>query len=98
MTPEQTKLQRVVCAACRKGGVLLIGPRHFDTVMRAQLDAMGRTNLPGAEQGFIDQWGNFLTRREAWNVARRHGQIMRLVGSQNDEQATDEELFSENLY
>lgn len=29
----------------------------------------------GAEQGFIDQFGEFMTRKEAWTVAEAAGQI-----------------------
>lgn len=93
----QKALQRVVCAANRlPDGTLLIGARHWDTHMVAQAKRLGVKG--GCEdQGFIDQFGNFLTREEAWKVARKNGQITRLCSSETLE---DEEgfLFSENLY
>lgn len=44
------------------------------------------------DQGFIDQWGLFLTREEAWTVAVEKGQIRRQV---NTPEGT---LYSEHLY
>ena len=85
--------RRVVCAAIRKEGRILAGARHFDKVMRAQIEAsegMGWWKL-GAEQGFIDQFGDFLTREEAWSVARIENQIIKEVSSPGT-------LYSENLY
>jgi hypothetical protein len=44
------------------------------------------------EQGFIDQFGKFLTREEAWVIASENGQIRRQVGGDQSR------LYSENLY
>lgn len=102
MTDEERKelqkeLQRVVCAANRfPDGTMLIGARHWDTHMVEQAKQLGIRG--GKEkQGFVDQFGNFLTREEAWKVARNNQQIIRLCSSETLE---DEEgyLFSENLY
>jgi hypothetical protein len=95
LTPAQRELQRVVCAACKKGDVILLGARHFDGWMHRQMDAMGRDKLPGAEQGFIDQFGNFLTRTEAWRIAFSQGQVIRRCGGDHADGGT---LYSENLY
>lgn len=48
-------------------------------------------------QGFIDQFNNFYTRKEAWIIAETNGQIIRRVGG---DMSLDGEgkLFSENLY
>ena len=43
------------------------------------------------EQGFINQFGEFLTREEAWVIANANGQIMR-------ESTIQGTLFSECLY
>jgi hypothetical protein len=56
--------RRVVCAACRDPeGRIVTGARHFDAVMMEQIK---RSTKPEAwragEQGFIDQFGAFLTR------------------------------------
>lgn len=88
--------RRVVCAANRykQTGRLVVGPRHFDATMRATMAWVGLEDFYQAawEQGFIDQWGMFMTREEAWIVAKAAGQIMRRCGG--DEGC----LYSENLY
>lgn len=85
---------RVVCAALKDtNGRIVTGARHFDGVMMEQIKrGPAVDDWRGAEQGFIDQKGNFLTREEAHEIASRHRQILRRVGS--DEMS----LFSENLY
>lgn len=108
LTPEQQRLQRVVCAANRLDGVIALGPRHFDAVMHRHIGVIcGAEMMPEAErarwaraeQGFIDQFGSFLTRREAWAIAATQGQIIRWVGNQEPGNVeADEELYSENLY
>lgn len=46
--------------------------------MRMQVDALnldcGKHNM-GTDQGFVDQWGIYMSRREAWDVAKARGQI-----------------------
>lgn len=84
----------VVCAANkhRISGLIICGPRHYDHVMRAAMKAAG--GFPfflNCDQGFVNQRGEFLTRVEAWAVAKRAGQIRTLVSKH-------EELYSENLY
>lgn len=82
---------RIVCAALRLNGILVVGPRHYDQVMRQQI-----ARLPGewtkAEQGFIDQRGTFYDREAAWRIAQGTAQIVRRVGGD------EHRLFSENLY
>ena len=82
----------VVCAANRlASGLIVCGARHHDAVMNAQIKASGESHI-GETQGFIDQFGNFMTRSEALQVALRSGQRKkRCVGD-------SEQLFSENLY
>ena len=97
--------QRIVCAACKhKDGDVIIGIRHFDLLMRNTIDFRyeldSYESWDGCDQGFVDQFGKFLSRREAWVIAVKASQIYRLVGSQNEDSKTrdDVELFSENLY
>lgn len=102
---EETKLiktRRIVCAANRYyGTVIVAGARHCDSVMRTVTpyltDPYSGDNV---EQGFINTWGEFLDRKDAWLVACYNDQIMRLVGNQdiNHEGIYGTELFSENLY
>jgi hypothetical protein len=86
--------QRVVCAAIRHPvtGLVICGARHFDPIMHAVVDKLRQPDWAFADQGFIDQFGNFLTREEALAIAKENGQILRECGGD------DKELFSENLY
>lgn len=92
------KTRRVVCAANRhmETGVIVCGARHFDDLMRQAIRAMNDgdwdTSWNCAEEGFVDNFGNFLTRNEAMVMARKNGQILYDAGwSKTD-------LYSENLY
>lgn len=94
------KQRRVVCAANRillpvKGTyAMVIGPRHYDPTMRAQIASTigGAAAWRVAEQGFIDQWGTFMTREEALAVALAAGQRIHRCGGD------ETRLYSENLY
>lgn len=92
--------RRVVIAAYRffKSGLeyIAIGPRHGDPTMRLHMDLI--CNVLGekpahkdVDQGFIDQWGNFMDREEALVIAKKQNQIL-------EKQGYDKELFSEDLY
>lgn len=87
----------IVCAALRyPNGSIIIGPRHFDHVMRKNADlTLLFCKLGKPEQGFIDQNGDFLDRHNAWIEADKHGQIRHRVGGDGPTRAG---LFSENLY
>lgn len=61
--------------------------------MHAQMTEGMQRSSGDAEQGFIDQWGTFMTREQAWRVAEVAGQILYRVGG--DYNGT---LYSENLY
>ena len=63
--------QVVVCAACRNGDIIIAGARHFDQLMRLLILALDKSKLENKEweQGFIDQFGDFLTRQEAMKIA-----------------------------
>ncbi len=84
--------RRVICAACRFGDVIVAGARHFDTVMHGNVSGrFSRKEASEAEQGFIDQFGIFLTREEAYVLAKAKGQI-------KDTPCIPGTLFSEDLY
>lgn len=94
-----SKPRVVVCAAIRLNfrgifPIVICGARHWDKSMGAPFEAI--RNLHGSvvseEQGFIDQFGTFMTREEAWVVAGDAGQIKYRVGGDQGR------LFSENLY
>ena len=98
----------VVCAAIlnKVTGIIICGARHGDC-----LNIIFATNIDTDpsykdwECGFIDQDNIFMTRKEAWVIADKAGQIRRPTGWErsydmhrpaniNDEAV----LFSENLY
>lgn len=91
--------RRVVCAAIQcKNGELLIGVRHFSPDMRNTMSYMqdfGARFKREHTQGFVDQFGEFMDRYEAWGVAGAAGQIIRRVGGDDNKGG---KLFSENLY
>lgn len=90
--------QVVVCAANRdtRTNLIICGARHWDRLMSAQADATGLrdegSKIRFEEQGFIDQYGNFLTREEAKIIARKAGQII------PERDGGDSKLYSEELY
>ena len=88
------ELQRVVCAAIKhkRSGKIICGARHFDIIMQQQLTEDEFGVWADAEQGFIDQWGTFLTRQEAHDIAIRQNQCI------NGKPHLDGILFSEDLY
>ncbi len=86
-------MARIVCAAIRhRDGTIVCGARHFDDVMRATIKKLGLKWTEFIDQGFIDSNSNYLSRKEAWVVADREGQIINRCGGDTDQ------LWSENLY
>jgi len=83
----------IVTAANRlECGLILVGARHCDKVMTAQYRAIPEDmrTLGMGEQGFIDQYGQFLSRDDAMHIVTKNGQA--LIG---EDWGT---LFSENLH
>ena len=92
---------RIICAANRiilKNGQIatVAGARHWDKVMHSIVDCLDQ-DMMELEQGFIDQYGNFYGREEAWVIADTNGQIIRRVGGDTTLEGNGR-LFSENLY
>ena len=95
-----TDNRRVVCAAIRaEDGDIIVGIRHYSPDMRAQINSRfdgGKFLCRGGdEQGFVDQFGTYMTRQEAWIVAQSNGQIIQKV---DGNEANGGTLYSENLY
>lgn len=84
----------VVCAANRhSSGLIICGARHWDMLMHAQAEASGLMGWHDCEQGFINQFGEFLTREEALAVVKESGQPF-----EQDRNVSKTKLFSEGLY
>lgn len=79
---RQKDVQRVVSmAACIVDGVLIVGNRHFCPIMCMTIDLMEldeHKHDVDTQQGFVDQWGIYMSRQEAWGVAKAAGQIKRV--------------------
>jgi len=93
--------RRVVCAACKYGDVLIAGARHYDKVMLSQLKAFSKEHeirmMSRGEvvQGFIDQFGVFMDRKEAMQIAKAAGQPIDIERGCGGDSET---LYSEGLY
>ncbi len=84
--------QKVVCAAMRNTkGEVFCSPRHFDIICSLGCDPQEWENV---EQGFVDQFGEFLTRTEAFKVAKLAGQLDKCTRKFD----LGKELYSEDLY
>ena len=71
-------IRRVSMAANIVDGHLIIGNRHYCPLMTMQIDLLKLDYTKhhiGTDQGFVDQWGIFMSRQEAWGVAKARGQI-----------------------
>lgn len=67
--------------------------QQMDAILGSSTSGDEEINMiRGHEQGFVDQFGTFLTRKEALEIAKENGQIIRDIGYEPDE------LYSEHLY
>ena len=91
-------IRRIVCAAINNQGTIVLGARHHDELMNNQiqgyLDEGGYWNKKDEIQGFIDQYGNFINRKDALIVAKAANQILKIGPGFN----ATKQLYSENLY
>lgn len=87
----------VVAAACRtKDGLVVVSPRHFDPLMHKTIQAIcpdkEERKLIKWDQGFVCQFGCFMGRQHALEVAKRSGQPLSVTSGCGDD------LYSECLY
>lgn len=87
---------KIVCAANRYKDFVVLGARHFCVSMNAGIDLIGLDALHAyadgeEEQGFIDQYGTFHSRKAAALIAIAAGQV-------NAADLRGTHLFSEDLY
>ena len=86
----------IVCAACKVGDIIFAGARHWDSVMHTQRKALKDAGVEVPvidEQGFIDQFGNFYDRVEAFKHCQKVGQSINIKRN-----GSDKELYSEGRY
>ena len=93
--------RRVVCAAIRAAdGDVLLGIRHYSADMHAQIharrDGEKFKRRHDQDQGFVDQWGKYMTREEAYQVALDSGQVLHPDACGNG--LDGPKLYSEGLY
>lgn len=94
-------MRRIVCAAIRaEDGQTLLGIRHYSGDMYTQIyarnDGEKFCHRSGDDQGFVDQHGVYLTREEAYIVAKEANQITDEGACRNIHGTW--RLFSEGLY
>ena len=77
--------RRIACAAINYAGIVLTGIRHHSPDMAMSIKTVSRdllnewlklNNWNAPIQGFVDQYGMFLTRQQAWVVAKAANQII----------------------
>ena len=92
----------IVCAAMKiklskvndERELIICSPRHWDTIAHAQFNQIDDSFYKSKEaQGFVDQFGNFYDRAEAFEIAEKNGQIVKKSGN-----PSSKILFSEDLY
>ena len=82
----------IVCAANRHktSGRIICGARHWDNVMRSQ--KLESESFGDFEQGFLNQFCEWLSREQAFEIAEKNGQI------KNHEWDNQKRLYSESLW
>ena len=89
---EEQRIPRRIVAACNLyGDVRIIGIRHFCPLMGENLRARGMEGHIEHEQGFVDQYGIFVSRTDAKIIAQTNGQHLR-------EAFISDEAYSENFW
>lgn len=97
--PHGSMKRYVVCAANQdEDRQVFLGVRHHCPLMNSHLRDIG-VKAARTIQGFVDQYGTFMDREEAWKVATAALQIRRLLGYDYERDSTlTGELYSEHLY
>ncbi|QBJ02799.1 hypothetical protein MZD04_gp273 [Pseudomonas phage Psa21] len=89
----------IVCAANRYKDFIVTGSRHLSAPMWMTIELVGMDALhayaggrDNEEQGFIDQFGTYWNRRDAYAHCVKHGRLLLEDG------ASKTQLFSEHLF
>ncbi len=91
-----SKQRVVVCAALRSDdGEVVCGVRHYDEIMQREIALMICSedffNRSGSNQGFVDNFGKYMDRKEALVVALKADQVIKKHNPKH-------ELCSEDLF
>ena len=97
---ENKTSERILCAALNYKGIIIAGHRHSDCYAVIEnlykmftTDTIGLTSLPKREhQGFLTSHNRYVSRAEAWEIAKANDQIA------FGKDSSDDFLISENLY
>lgn len=91
--------EKIICAAVRFNGKVWMGHRHMyalDAMHNELSYTMNRKEMieqkTDQDQGFVTSTGRYVSREEAWNIAKREGQII------DRDYQREGCLFSEDLY
>jgi len=93
--PKTSKIvnRYIVCAAnLTADNKIILGVRHHDPIMRATRNSQASICKGIEKQGFIDQWGTWVSRDEALFIVKETGQHLKRPWDEYDT------LYSENLY
>lgn len=97
---EKTKKTYIICSAVSYKGFVISGRRHGDAFQTLEkfLDPIEYKNIQKEDIvcGFVDNWGDFHTRAEAWVIADKADQILFGRGTQDPKETPI--LISEHLY
>lgn len=89
----------ILCASLNHNGVIISGHRHSDCyeILRKLQPELKEYELPQREnQGFLTSFNRYVSRKEAWLIAKENNQIK--YGKESSENGEKSELISENLY
>lgn len=97
---KNAEQERILCAAVKFRGAVITGYRHSDCYKIIEMILgfpIEDAYLPDRSmEGFLSSKKRFVNRKEAWNIAKKAGQI--LFGFEVSDKGDDSILISENLY
>jgi hypothetical protein len=103
--PNGCNPRKIICAANQYGDIIIPSARHHDKRMNALITTLGgRSKLLEninygdleeyrKEQGFIDQYGDYWCREDAYKIVTMNKQTI-----QHEDICRGGRLYSENLY
>ncbi len=92
--PESNKPEFILCSAIMHNGDVICGYRHSDCISLAQKHIAAVIERDNVVCGFMTSKNRFITRDEAFKIAKKENQIWHKVHDGVDENI----LISEDLY